>query len=138
MKKIVIGLTLLMCIIGLTGCNKNSTYTQINYNELQSKLENKESFVFVIGQSGCSACAMYKETMEEVIKDKKVEIFYLGLDTLNDEEYSKIYSKYVITGTPTTLFIKDGVETSTYDRLKGSADYSTVVENLKKHGFIGE
>ena len=134
----------ILCIIAifgimfLTGCGKYTKYTELNFNELQAKLDNKDSFVLVIGSSTCSACAKYEETMKSVIKDNNVEIFYLDLQQLTDEEYSKIYSKYVIISTPTTIFIKDGLETSTYDRIIGAASYSDIVSNLKKHGVIGE
>lgn len=137
MKKILLVVTLLFCIVGLTGCNKYRTYTELSFDSLQTKLDNKESFVLVIGSNTCSACAMYKKTMEEVIKDYQVEIFYLDNDKLTEEQSSKIYSKYVITGTPTTIFIENGTETSTYDRLN-NVGYSDVVNKLKKYGIIGE
>lgn len=138
MKKILLVITLLFCVVGLTGCNKYKTYTELSFDELQNKIDNKDSFVLVIGSNTCSACAMYKKTMEEVIKDKQVEIFYLDNDKLTVDESSKIYSKYIITGTPTTIFIKEGSETSTYDRINGAGSYTDIVNKLKKHGIIGE
>lgn len=138
MKKIVMMITLMFSLFCLTGCNKYNTYTELSFTEFQAKLENKDSFAVVMGSSTCSACAMYKVTMEEVIKENQVEVFYLGLDTLSKDEYSQIYSKFVVEMTPTTIFIKDGKETSTYDRIIGSASSSEVVKNLKKHGIMGE
>ena len=137
MKKILCAIAILG-IMFLTGCGKYTGYTELNFNELQTKLDNKESFVLVIGSSTCSACAKYEETMKSVIKDNNVEIFFLDLEKLSETEYSKMYSKYVIISTPTTIFIKDGLETSTYDRIIGAASYSDIVSNLKKHGVIGE
>lgn len=139
MKKFICALAI-VSILFLTGCNKNklTEYKQVSYSELQTKLENKDDFTLVIGSSTCSACAKYETTMKSVIKDKQVEIFYLDLNNLSDEDYSKIYSKYVINSTPTTIFIKDGLETSTYDRIIGAAGYSEIVKNLEKHGFIGD
>jgi len=138
MKKILMIITLLFSTLCLTGCGKYKTYTELSFSEFQTKLENKDSFVVVMGSSTCSACAMYKVTMEEVIKQNQVEIFYLGLDTLSKEEYSQIYSKFVVEMTPTTIFIKDGKETSTYDRIVGTASATEVIKNLKKHGIMGE
>lgn len=138
MKKILMVITLLLCVAGLTGCNKYSTYTELTYSELQTKLENKETFVVVLGSSTCSACAAYKLTMEDVIKDKQVEIFYLDIAKLSSDDSSKFESKFVIAATPTTVFIENGVETTTYNRIVGAASYTDVVKNLKKHGFIGE
>lgn len=137
MKQIIYIISI-MSILFLTGCNKTYEYTNLNYDELQTKLDNKDSFVLVLGSSTCSACAQYEKTMKNVIKEEKVEIFYLDLYKLSEEEHSKIYSKYVVNTTPTTVFIKDGLETSTYDRIVGSKSYSVILENLKKHGFVGE
>jgi len=138
MKKILLALALLISVIGLTGCSKYKTYTELSFDEFQNKLNNKDSFVIVMGSSTCSACAMYKKTMDEIIKDEQVEIFYLGLDKLDDTQYSKIYSKYVVKSTPTTIFFENGEEVSTYDRIVGSAGYSDVISKLKKYGVIGE
>lgn len=139
MKKILI-LILTIVVLFMTGCGtkKNTTYQEITYNILNQKLESKDSFVLVIGKTGCSACAKYKTTMESVIKDYNATVYYIDLAKLSDEDNAKVYSKYVITATPTTIFFKDGVETSTYDRIVGSTSYSKIVENLKKHGIIGE
>ena len=136
MKKIFIFITLISIFV-LTGCKKGG-YIILSFDDLQLKLNDKDTFVLVIGSDTCSACAKYKTTMESVIKENKLDIYYLDLDSLTEEEYSKIYSKYVITSTPTTIFIKDGLETSTYDRIAGAASYSDIIENLKKHGYIGD
>lgn len=135
MKKILL---LIISIILLSGCNKYNEYTQINYEELQKKLDNKDSFVLVVGSSTCSACSKYKTTMEKVIKDKDIEIFYIDLNSLTTEEKSKLYSKFVVNSTPTTIFIKNGIEESTYNRIVGAAGYSEIIDKLEKMEFIGE
>lgn len=133
MKKLLI---CLMTIL-LVGCG-NPKYTEINYEQLKQKLDNKDTFVLLLGSDTCSACASYEKTMSKVMKDTKVEIFYVNLHNLSEEDYSKIYSKFVVTSTPTTIFIKDGEETSTYNRIVGAAKYEDVIDSLKKHGYIGE
>lgn len=137
MKKVLFAFAIIGLVF-LTGCKKMKGYTELSFDDLQLKLGNKDSFVLVIGSETCSACASYKTTMESVIKDKQVEIFYLDLNKLTSEQDAKIYSKYVVTSTPTTIFIKEGIETSTYDRIIGAANYSEIVENLEKQGFLGE
>ena len=134
MKKILI---CFLSLLLLVGCS-NKEYTEISYNDLENKLNNKDSFVLLIGSDTCSACTIFKETMQDVMKDTNVEIFYVNLNALNDEEYSKLYSKYVVKSTPTTIFISEGEETSTYDRIIGAANYDKVIDSLKKHGYIGD
>ncbi|HIS90279.1 MAG TPA: thioredoxin family protein [Candidatus Faecisoma merdavium] len=132
MKKILI----ILCALFLVGCS-NPKYTEISVTQFQEKLDAKESFILVIGSDTCSACKSYEPTMQKVMKDTNLEIFYINLHVLSDEDYSKIYSSYVVTSTPTTLFFKDGVETSTYDRIVGAVDYDEVIKKLEKLGYIG-
>lgn len=136
MKKILC-LILVMTVFLLTGC-KNKGYTELSYAEVLNKLENKDTFVIVFGSDTCSACANYEITMKNVINKNDVEIFYLNINALDKETYANMYSKFVVTSTPTTVFIKEGKETTTYDRIIGSADYKEVVKNLEKHGYIGD
>ncbi len=133
MKKI------LLCIIGilfLTGCEKD--YTRITYNELETKLNNHENFVLVIGSATCFACDIYEETMKKVMSKNNIEIFFIDLDALTDAEHSKIYNKFTYAYTPTTIFIKDGEDSGTHNRFTRAADYEEVVDRLKKLGYIGE
>lgn len=132
MKKILI----ILCALFLVGCS-NPKYTEISVTQFQEKLDAKESFILVIGSDTCSACKSHEPTMQKVMKDTNLEIFYINLHVLSDEDYSKIYSSYVVTSTPTTLFFKDGVETSTYDRIVGAVDYDEVIKKLEKLGYIG-
>ncbi len=132
MKKILI----ILCSLFLFGFS-NPKYTEISVTQFQEKLDAKESFILVIGSDTCSACKSYEPTMQKVMKDTNLEIFYINLHVLSDEDYSKIYSSYVVTSTPTTLFFKDGVETSTYDRIVGAVDYDEVIKKLEKLGYIG-
>ena len=133
MKKILICLLAIL----LVGCG-GPKYTEISYEQLKEKLDNQETFVLLLGSDTCSACANYETTMKKVMKDTKIEIFYVNLHTLSEEDYNKVYSKFVVTSTPTTIFIKDGEETTTYNRIVGSADYKTVIDKLKTLGYIGD
>jgi len=136
MKKIILVIVMLLLMVGCAP--KYEDYTELNYDQVIDKINNKETFAIVFGSDTCSACANYRVTMKEVIKEKNIEIFYLDINKLDDQTYAKMYSKFVITSTPTTVFIKNGVETSSHDRIIGAAKYSHIINDLKKHGFIGE
>lgn len=134
MKKILI---FLISIIALTGC-KYSSYQYIDYNELTKKLENQETFAFVIGSRDCSACTNYKETMEKVIKEYNIPIYFIEIADLSEEDGNKLRSKFYYQYTPTTIFIENGSEKTTYDRIVGSGDYETIKSSLIKYNIIKE
>lgn len=137
MKKIGQLLLVLLGVFMLTGCGKLTTYRSISYNKYKEMIENKESFILFIGSSTCSACALYEKYLNAVITDYHVEVNYLDVTTLSDEEYSDFTS--VINygeSTPTTVFIKDGQEKNTYNRIKGAQDYDAIVESFKQNGYI--
>lgn len=134
MKKIII--LSLMCIFLLTGCGKLKTYQEISFNEYNKMIEEKQSFILFIGSETCSACAVYKEYLNEVIKDYQVEVKYIDLDKVTEDEYNKMKARHFFTGTPTTIFITDGEEKSIYNRIDGSKEYSKIVEKFKENGYI--
>lgn len=132
-KLIILGL---MCICLLTGCGKLKTYQEITYTEYNKMIEEKQNFVLFIGSETCSACAVYKEYLNEVIKDYQVEVKYIDLDKVTEDEYNKLKARHSFSGTPTTIFITDGYEKSTYNRINGSKEYNKIVEKFKENGYI--
>ncbi len=132
MKKIII---LLLPFLFLCGCG-NKTYKEITIETLTKKVEKKETFILMIGAESCTHCAGYKTTINEVIKDYNVTIYYIDVDKLSDKENSKLKKIASYKGTPTTVFIKKGEEESTYMRIIGERDYDYVVNKLYKNGFI--
>ena len=131
MKKILI----ILCALFLVGCS-NPKYTELSCDDLFTKLENKDTFVLVFGSDTCSACKSYEPTMQKVMKDTNLEIFYINLHVLSDEDYSRIYSKFVVTSTPTTVFIKKKKKLGIHT-IVGAVDYDEVIKKLEKLGYIG-
>lgn len=135
MKKvlIVLGVTLILL---LSGCSSNKTYHEITYSELNEMLDNKEDFILFIGSETCSACASYKVTLNTVIEDYDVDVKYIDLDKLSEQEYNEVIGKFPISGTPQTLFIENGEEEDTHNRVNGNAKYSRIVEKFQDNGYI--
>lgn len=132
MKKIL----LLIGIIFLTACTSVKTYDEVSYKELNKMLKNKNDFILYIGSSTCSHCKEYKETLNKVIEDYNLDIKYIDISKLSEKDSSEFQSNYPISGTPTTIFIEDGEEKDTYNRIVGSAKYSKIVEKLKENDYI--
>ena len=70
------------------------------------------------------------------MNDYKVEVFYIDISKITEEEYNALKTQTSFEGTPTTVFYKDGVLTSYYNRLDGSASYSRVVDIYKENGYV--
>ncbi len=126
------------CLVMLfAGCSsKLSTYTTISLDEVYEKLDQKDSFILTIGSSNCSHCASFKPKMETVIKLYKVQVFYIDISELNEDEYKKFVQRMNFTGTPTTIFFEDGKETAMSNRIEGDKDIETIESKMKKAGYI--
>jgi len=129
----LIGFMFLFC----TGCSKNlSGYHEISFNEYKKMIENKESFPLVIGSSTCSACSIFKPTMEKFISKYQVDVRYIDISKLSKEEKNYLGSNLNFESTPTTIFFEDGEQTSVYYRLVGSESLTNVINAYKKMGYI--
>ena len=132
MKKILI---LFISLFMLTACG-NKTYDEISYDELNKMLEKKQDFILFIGSDTCSACNTYKGTLNDVIEEYGTDVKYINLASLSKAEESSLVSKFPINGTPTTVFITNGEEEDTHNRIVGSAIKSEIVNEFKENGYI--
>ncbi len=138
MKKIIIVLmAMISSIILFSGCNKKLIgYTEISYSEFNKLKEENKTFPLVIGSATCSACSMYKPVMEQFISDYQVEVFYIDLSKLSDEDYGKLKAEITFDGTPTTVFYEDGKLTSFYDRITSAVSIDEVISKFKEKNYI--
>lgn len=126
----------------ITGCGRGSI-EEITFEDYTEMVENKESFILFIGSRTCSHCAEFKITLEEVIENYNVDFKYLDISQL-DEEEKKDFSKSInFEGTPTTVFLEEGVDNSCTlfscddtKRIEGALTYQKTVEILKNNGYI--
>lgn len=143
MKKYIL-IIMLFCTIFLSGCfGRIKTYSEISYQQLEKMIDSKKSFVLLIGSSECSHCASYKPTLERVIKDYQVKVYYIDILNLTDSERAKLKNIVSYSGTPTVAFIKkgregDGKTSGQYTRIVGNRTYDYTVKKFKSNGFIKE
>ena len=118
---------------------KQNNIISISGAELLKKLENKETFILIRTQDGCHHCEQYKPILNRVLTENNLNAFELNSTTLNKENQSirnEIDKLFNISGTPTTIFISNGIETTTINRIVGISTYTNVVEKLKEQGFL--
>ncbi len=125
----------LLIIFWLIISNINKTeLTEITYDQLVTKINNKDSFVLCISRTTCSHCNDYKPKLNEVAKENSITIYYIDVDKYDEEEFSNLIS--FDGSTPTTIFVKNGEEETTSNRINGDVTKSKIIEKLKSNGFI--
>ena len=121
-----------------TGCgSRRKDYIEISYSDYVSMMDKDMSFPLVIGSSTCSACSVFKGTMESFINKYNVDVYYIDISKLSDEDYKLLNSEINFSSTPTTIFVQGGKHTSVYYRIVGSESLANVVKAYKKMGYIG-
>lgn len=134
MKKIVI---LIFGVILMIGCSlKTKSYDEISYQEYSQKIENKETFILYIGSDTCSHCQEFTPTLKKVIKKYNLDIKYINVSGLKEEEYAVLRNKTKVKGTPTIVFVRNGVvESGNKNKIQGSVSISEVEKVLKRKGY---
>ncbi len=115
---------------------EDSYLIELSYDELVKKIENKDSFVLVYTQTTCSHCIEYKPILKKTLYKNKLYGYEIVIDKLNTEEKAKLKDIANVSGTPTTIFIKDGVEISTSSRLTGIQSEDKLTNRFKYLGYI--
>lgn len=137
MKKLIFFLFPLVLVFIISGCG-NKTYDEITYKEFNELINKKEDFVLFIGSKDCSHCAAYKVTLNKIIEKYGVEVKYIDISKLKEKEINNFQSKFPFSGTPTTIFITEGKEISTFNRIEGAKEYSKVKKIFEKNNYIKE
>ena len=128
----------LLAVLMLAGCGNNKSYTEISYDDVLQKMEDKETFVLYIGSSECSACVQFKPVLERVIREYDLDVLYIDMAKLSDEQYNKFITVINLgNATPRVYFIEEG-DYSQYSAIRGAVDYDTVVAKFKQSGYIEE
>ncbi len=138
MKKIFKSLIILL-IAGLfiTGCgNKGNHIKEISLDGFKEKMANKESFALYIGNKDCVHCEAYRPVLESVLDEYNITIYHLDNSKLSEKEYAEFKTYVNISGTPTIVFITDGEEETTLNRIVGEASKESTIERFKTNGYI--
>ena len=109
---------------------------ELKYDDVIEKFNNKEDFVLVINQTSCAQCISYKPVLRSVSKKYKIKTYYIDADLLNDKETEELKKYVSYSDTPSTLFIKDGTESTRANRIVGEASEEKIVSKLKQNNFI--
>ena len=109
---------------------------ELSYKELKNKLDKKDSFILVITRTDCSHCAVFKPKLKEVLSQNNIIAYEIATDKLETNEKAEFNDIANISGTPTTIFIVDGEEATTTNRLIGDVTTEKIINKLKSQGYI--
>lgn len=127
-------------ILTVTACSKQyTTYEEVSVDTVFQMLDDKESFILFIGSSTCSHCASFEPKLNQVIKKYQVKVYYLDVNQLTETENAKFNARISYgNSTPITVFIKDGEEEGSYNRIRGDQDIDVIESMFRKNGYIEE
>ena len=126
-KYLLIGILALI----LTGCSSSKVITDIDYSKLEEMIDNKESFILEVIQTGCSHCEEFSPRFKAVLKTNDEEAYSLNLYNMTDDELKKFNELTTsVSGTPTVLYFEDGKETS--HKINGAVSNEKIEEFLEK------
>lgn len=140
-KVIILVILCLVLLIGALYGDKilsKSYLSEIKYDKVIEMIDNKEDFILVISQTTCNHCMSYKPKLEDIAKEYKIQMYYIQVDLLNEEEKDKFEDYISYDGTPATIFIRNGEEKTVASRINGNQSISTIKMKLKANGWISE
>ena len=135
MKKIMAVILIVISTIMITGCSNNNTVTEINFKDLEEKINNKDSFILEVIQTGCSHCEEFSPRFRAVLKTNNLEAYSINIYNLSDEERKEFNDLVTISGTPTVIFFDKGKEEN---KISGAVSNEKLEEELKESGYIKE
>lgn len=112
----------------------------VDYDEYTELLASKEPKLIVVGQSACGFCVNAKLALNQIADKYGIEINYLSITGLNEEEQEKFKKSldYFGTpgwGTPVMFIAQDNKMVSRYNGFTSMTDYITF---LTEEGIINE
>ena len=116
--------------------NESNNLIEMNTKTLKEKINNKDSFILLITKEGCSHCAEYLPVFINVLEKYNLTAYKLDLADMSDSDKEYLADIANISGTPTTVFIENGEETTVLNRIVGSASRKTVIDRLKTMKYI--
>ncbi len=130
--------------------NKNLLTMVTTYSDFMKYLNREKNTFFVFGKENCSYCMSYKPVLNKVISEYNIEVVYVDLGKLSEDDYYNVLNTSLTIpakctkdnkdsllkdgfGTPLSLFTNNG---STYDCIRGYKNHDTLVGLLKQIGYI--
>lgn len=86
----------------------------VSVSEAIEKIENRDQYIFVLGNENCPACLVYKEDLKKLESEEGIRLDYIDISAEERADVQDLLSNVLGidisegVATPTTYFIKDG------------------------------
>ena len=111
MKKFILVITIL-----LLTCACSNNLKSIKIDNLEKKLNNKDSFILYLTSEDEEGLTL-KKTLKNASKDKDIDLFYINTDKLSDTDEEKLQNLFTYEDSNIIIFIKNGQENSVLSRI---------------------
>lgn len=136
-KFLIIMITLIVIlsfIVIIFNTDKDQYLKEITYNELQEKINKKESFPLLIMSTSCTHCQSFEPKYKSVLNKYELTSYYINIANLNEDDYNGLEDLTSFEGTPTVVFIKNGSLMKI--EINGDKDKDLVISKFQRAGFI--
>ena len=110
---------------------------KISYAEYQEKIDNNESFVFIVERASCSHCQNFMPVAEAFAKKNEVPMYYIDTDEMDQSDWSKLEKSNTFFkknsgnwGTPTTIVLAGS---ESLDDIAGETDADSLLKLYKEY-----
>ncbi len=116
----------------ITGCSKRFYETK-NYDDIQTMIANKDSFVYFIGTSSCSSCKTFKDNLKEAGAQKDMLLYYVDANELTSSQLKSTHVR-ISSLLPDWYFVEHSYNVSSFytpsiiKYIDGSSVYSIIGE----------
>lgn len=107
---------------------ENASVIQLSYEEVESKIIKKESFILLIKQEGCLSCKAFAPIIEQYVNNSKINVY--SIETL---DIPKVGSKLYYSYTPTLQIFKNGEMIDSKDPVNAETKMFTVLADLEEY-----
>lgn len=111
---------------------------QLSTSDIIQLIEEDQTFIFYVGQTTCASCKEFKPIAEQFTKSNAMDIYYLEMDTEDEEEFDQFKETYTpkLLYTPTAFVVIDG-EITEY-RVVSNTNYRKLKEWLVEAGIVND
>lgn len=144
MRKLLI--VIILALTALVACgtnNENSSdvegVNRLSATEVANKIEDSDTYIFVLGNDDCPACKMYKENLKDLVEEEEITLDYIDLLDEEKDNYEAVSALLVDNlnvdissgiATPTTFIVKDG---NVVDQIVGPISSEELMSEYGEH-----